>query len=63
MGCFDSTLNKRNVTFYFGSFVLTLNKEAQGKLILSFDLLGLEIAFPSENDFQIKIHYMLLSFF
>ena len=36
-----------------GSFVLTLNKEAQGKLTLSFDLLGLEIAFSSENEMTV----------
>ena len=51
MGCFDSTLNKRNVSF--GSFVFTLNKEAQGKLHLSFDILGLEIAFSSENEMTV----------
>ena len=51
----------------FGSFVLTLDKEAQqGKLILSFDVLGLEIAFlwkTKRQCLQIKIRCMLLSFF
>ena len=37
----------------FGSFVFTLNKEAQGKLILSFDLLGSEVSFSSENEMTV----------
>ena len=41
-------------TCSFGRFVLTLSKEAQqGKLILSFDLLGLEIVFSLENEMTV----------
>ena len=41
MQLFNFLVDKKNT---FGSFVFTLNKEVQqGKLILSFNVLGLEI--------------------
>ena len=71
MGCFDSTLNEGNVTFWltrkqFWKFRShTEQRSKQGKPILSFDALGLEIAFSLENEktVQIEIRYMILSFF
>ena len=61
MCCFDSTLNKRNANslifwlrrkqfWKFRSHTEQIKEAQQGKLILSFNVLGLEIAFSLENE-------------
>ena len=76
MGCFDSTPNETNVTqnflvdkkqfWKFRSH--TEQKAQQGKHILRFDVLGLEIVFSLENEKTVfanqnTLHALIIFFF